>query len=212
MAPADQQTVNVVFANLGKALAAYERQIKPLPVALDAYAGGNLTALTDDQKDGLLWFFDVGCAQCHHGPLLNDSSFHANYFPTGRQDGAADPGMATGAAELLASEFRGDSIYSDDPAAATWLSHFQPNYLLQGHFKTQSLRGVADTAPYTHGGQEANLTNLVQLYATGGLPDGDELTQGDRDMAIVRFNKNDPRNALLVEFLQTFKGLISIPH
>ncbi len=211
MAPADQRLVSGVYANLGKAIAAYVRGIRPQPVALDRYAAGDMAALSDGEKDGLLRFFEVGCSQCHYGPLLQDDTFHANYFPTGRQDGAGDVGRLAGLMQLLASEFRGDGPFSDAPLKASWLSGLASAPSDEGQFRTSSLRGVADTAPYTHGGMIDTLDDLIDLYAAAGRPDGDLHTLGIRDVALVRFNKTDPRNALLVQFLRTFKAAVTAP-
>ena len=212
MTAADQAVVNRAFSNLGKALAAFERQILPLPVAIDKYAGGDSSALSEAEKDGLAHFFNIGCIQCHYGPMLQDGAFHSNYFPTGRQDGQPDPGLAAGIPLLQASEFRGDGMYSDAPASADWLKRYSnPAFLPLGQFKTSTLRGSADTAPYTHGGQKATLQDLVDLYAAAGMPDGDRRTGGVRDPAIVRFDKDDPQNQLLVQFLKTFKATVSVP-
>lgn len=211
LAAADQHLVSGAYANLGKAIAAYLRGIRPLPVALDRYAAGDPAALSPEQKDGLGQFFEVGCIQCHYGPLLLDGTFHANYFRSGHPDGSGDPGRLAGLGQLLASEFRGNGPYSDAPLAATWLQGLAAVPSDEGQFRTMSLRGVADTAPYTHGGQTATLEDLVALYAAGGQPDGDPNTLGFRDLAIVRFDKNDPRNDLLVQFLRTLKATVSTP-
>lgn len=211
MTAADQHLVSGVFANLGKALAAYLRGLRPAPVALDRYAAGDQTALSAEQKEGLFRFFEVGCIQCHFGPLLTDATFHSNYFPTGRQDGQGDAGRLTGLPQLLASEFRGSGPYSDAPQAAAWLTGLTSIPSDEGQFRSSSLRGVADTAPYTHGGQMADLEAVINLYAAAGLPDGDDRTVGLRDLAMVRFDKNDPRNDLLVQFLRTLKATVTAP-
>ncbi len=92
MRPDDRDAVDRVFANVGKALAAYERTLRYAPSALDRYAAGDLAALTETQRDGLTAFFAHGCAQCHHGPMLTDDSFHNVGMPTGRADRQRRPG------------------------------------------------------------------------------------------------------------------------
>lgn len=221
---ADPQAITAAFVVMGKSIAAFVRQIKPAPVALDRYARGDLGALTATEKDGLQRFLRVGCVQCHHGPMLTDGSFHANYFATGRRDCQPDVGREAGAAAYAQAEFRGDGPHSDDRAAG---ARIVGNHALTGKFRTPSLRGVADTAPYTHGGAVPDLAALVKLYSEGGLPDSDPImagevlipgcpnprparTQGDRDIAIVRFNtgplKDAAGDAALVAFLQTLKA------
>jgi cytochrome c peroxidase len=203
--------VSGTYASLGKALAAYLRGIRPLPVALDRYAAGDPDALTPSEKNGLLYFFEVGCIQCHYGPLLLDGTSHSNYFPTGHQDLSRDWGRLVGLSQLVASEFRGDGLFSDAPQAASWLSELPAQSSDVGQFRTPSLRGVADTAPYTHGGTAKNLDELMALYATAGVPDGDPQATGMRDLALVRFDPNDPRNDLLIQFLRTLKATVSQP-
>lgn len=204
MAPADQQTINRAWSNLGKALAAYVGTIRPLPVALDRYAGGDLSALTEQQKDGLAVFFQVGCIQCHHGEALSDGSFHSMYQGTGRRDGQPDLGRLAGLPSLLANPFRGDGLYSDDRAAATWLVGLKADPSLEGQFRTPSLRAIAGSAPYFHGGTAKDLPALVDSYRKAGLPDGDAATQGVRDLFMVRFLGLSPEEVqALVSFLET---------
>lgn len=167
MTEADRLAVNVVFANVGKALAAYQRSLRVAPTALDRYASGDHTALSPAQKDGLLAFMRAGCAQCHHGPRLTDDAFHNLRFPTGRPDRQPDPGRADGIAHLLANEFRRDSLFSD---ARTALNAPREGPHAVGAFRTPSLRGVPFTMPYGHGGGFGGLISVVDAHRTGGLP------------------------------------------
>ena len=95
MAPADQKAVTQVFVNLGKVIEAYERTFRGAGSSLDAYASGQASALTDDQKDGLLAFLKSGCAQCHYGPRLTDDAFHVLRFPSGSLELGARSGPAS---------------------------------------------------------------------------------------------------------------------
>lgn len=129
MSAADQKTVTEIFVNVAKSIAAFERTLRVKPNRFDAYVGGDLNALTKEEKTGLAAFFGTGCVQCHWGPRLTDDAFHPDRYPTGRQDGKADRGRIDGVAKLLASEFA------------------QPHPNLKAHdrqlgsFKTTSLRG-----------------------------------------------------------------------
>lgn len=161
--PADRDAVNRVYANVGKAIAAFERTLRAKPNALDRYAGGDLNALTPDQKASLKTFFDTGCEQCHWGPRLTDDAFHALRFPSGRQDGTGDPGRFDVLATLASAEFVASSTYSDDPSAAKPLA-FTPPSSMRGAFKTPTLRGVATTAPFGHGGRFTTLLDVTKHY------------------------------------------------
>src|SRR5258708_11521563 len=76
MAPADQDAVTAAYVNAGKAIEAYERTLRVKPGAFDTYIAGDMTALTDMQKDSLHAYFMAGCAQCHWGPRMTDDAFH----------------------------------------------------------------------------------------------------------------------------------------
>lgn len=187
MAPADQDAVTRVLVNMGKSLAAFLRSLRVTESPLDAYASGQLDALTAQQKDGLLAFFTAGCAQCHYGPRLTDGSFHNLRFPTGRQDHTADPGRSDGIPFLLASEFRQTGKYSDAiPATPPIDPIVTPN--LVGAFKTPDLRGVAFTLPFGHGGSYGGLTSVIEAHRTAGLPAGSTLTMGEAERFLVSFD------------------------
>jgi cytochrome c peroxidase len=199
MAPADQQAVTQVFVDVGKAIEAYERTFRGVGAGLDAYAGGLASALTDAQKDGLLAFFQAGCAQCHYGPRLTDDAFHVLRFPAGSLQNGADPGRQAGIPQLVASDFDLGSAWSDDtslariaPVAGAWTL---------GAFKTPQIRNVALTAPYGHGGNYENLADVVELIRTGGLPAGSALTEGTTEPWVVSFDRS--LDAPITTFLQS---------
>jgi cytochrome c peroxidase len=199
MAPADQEIATRIFVNVGKAIAAFERTIAVLPNAVDNYANGQATALTDAQKDGLKAFFDVGCAQCHWGPRLTDDSFHNLRFPSGHDDFTPDNGRIEGSPKYDASEFRADSKWSDAlpplPRRNTAVGAEQ-----LGAFKTPPIRGAPLTSPYGHGGGIATLQLVLDMHRTRGMPADSHLTTGKADPWAVSFD--DANTAPLLELLQ----------
>ncbi len=205
MAPADQQAVTRVFVSMGKSIEAYERTFRGAGSSLDAYASGQSSALTDAQKDGLLSFLQSGCAQCHYGPRLTDDAFNVLRFPSGSLELGADPGRQAGIPQLAASPFDLGSAWSDDrslarpaPVAGAWTL---------GAFKTPQLRNVALTAPYGHGGNYANLSDVVELIRIGGMPAGSALTTGTTEPWLTTF---DPGNdAPIATFLQSLDMLFT---
>lgn len=200
MTPGDRTQVNRVFSDVGKALAAYEHSLRPLPNAFDRYAQGALDALTSAEKDGLAAFFSAGCVQCHHGPRLTDDSFHALRFPTGRPDRTADPGRSEGISELLASEFRRSGAFSDAPTTEV-APRAGPGLL--GAFKTPGLRGVPYTLPYGHGGSFGGLTSTISAHRTGGLGVESPYAVGVSEPWLIAFDAAlTPR---IIAFLQTLR-------
>jgi cytochrome c peroxidase len=188
MTATDQEAATEVFVNVGKAIAAFERTLRVKPNKLDAYVGGEMTALSDAEKKGLLTFFITGCAQCHWGPRLTDDAFHPDRYPTGRQDGQADRGRVDGVTQLLASEF------AQPHAGLASL----PSQL--GSFKTPALRGVAGSAPYGHGGTLVTLQDVATNYGQAGLAAADARAVGTTEPWLAPFAQVHADD--LVPFLQ----------
>jgi cytochrome c peroxidase len=170
MAAADQQAVNRVYSDVGKSIAAFERSLRAKPNRLDQYLAGDLAALTDGEKHGMKLFLESGCVQCHYGPRLTDDAFHVVRFPSGRQDGQADRGRIDAVSLLLTNDFNALGAFSDDVNAGQRLVGLSAPPRSLGAFKTAALRGVANTAPYGHGGELATLSDVVQTYSTRGAP------------------------------------------
>ncbi len=195
MAASDQKTVNDVFVNVGKAIAAFERSLRVKPNKLDAYIAGDLNVLSPAEKTGLAVFFGTGCVQCHWGPRLTDDAFHPVRYPTGRQDAQADRGRIDGVGQLLASEFA-----QPHPGLAS-----VPSQL--GSFKTTSLRGIAGSAPYGHGGTLATLGDVVHVYGTAGLPQSDPRAVGTVEAWLPQFAQVHADE--IVPFLQVLTAEIA---
>lgn len=198
-----------IFVNVGKAIAAFERTLRVQPNALDAYAGGDVSALTSAEKQSLFQFFKVGCAQCHWGPRLTDDAFHVLRFPTGRQDNQPDRGRFEVLPTLATREFVATSEWSDDPSAAKALALPQSDSML-GAFKTPTLRGVAAiSAPYGHGGMLADLPAVTKHYGQRGLDHADAHAIGTTEQWVPNFDANV--QAELPAFLEVLKGDVVYP-
>ncbi|MFO0661490.1 MAG: cytochrome c peroxidase, partial [Polyangiaceae bacterium] len=164
MALADQQSVTRVFVNVGKAIEAFERTLRPAPMRLSAYAGGDTEALSPTERDGLLQYLESGCANCHGGPTLTNSIFANILMPSNSPTGPGDRGRIDGAMKLLASPFRADGPYSDNPEVGAALASLVVGDEMLGQIKTPSLRGVTTTGPWGHGGTFQQLDGVVKHY------------------------------------------------
>jgi cytochrome c peroxidase len=204
MTTADQKAITRVYVNVGKSIAAFERTLRVQPNRLDAYVGGDLTALTTDEKLSLQQFLGGGCMQCHYGPRLTDDAFHVVRFPTGRQDGLADRGRIDVVSQLLLSEFNAAGEYSDAPANAHGLTGLAASPTMLGAFKTPTLRGIAGTQPFGHGGSLATLQDVVRTYSTGGLLPGNPAAIGAGEDWMPRFGSGHIPQ--LLPFLQVLKA------
>ncbi len=167
-----REEVNRVFANVGKAIAAFERTIEPRPTRFDAFAdalaaGRDTTdLLTPEEAKGLRLFVGKGeCTKCHNGPLLTDQHFHNTGVPAvaGMPE---DKGRIIATAQVAADPFNCLGAYSDagpvDCAELRFMKREGED--LVRAYKTPSLRGVAGRAPYMHAGQIATLAEVVRHY------------------------------------------------
>jgi len=200
---ADRDLVNRHFANIGKAVAAFERTRRPPMGAFDRYAMGEVDALTRAQRNGVQHFFIGGCVQCHHGPMLTDDSFHNIGMPTGRRDGMPDRGRIDAIAGLMTSPFRSDGPYSDDRTPGPHLARVAPHPSQLGAFHTPTLRAVARTGPWGHGGTFTELREVVRHYSQGLTRPPVEGTVGERDLHLPGFHMDDVTIAELTDLLGT---------
>jgi cytochrome c peroxidase len=130
----------VTSANLGKALASFERTLLSGNSKIDRFrAAGDADALTDAERHGLWLFESRGrCWKCHSGGNFTDGKFHNTGVSWGKKP--ADLGRF----EVTKKE--------ED----------------RGRFKTPSLRGVARTSPYMHDGSLKTLAEVIDYYDRGG--------------------------------------------
>lgn len=169
-----RENVNRVFANMGKAIAAYESRVHYGPSRFDRYIEATLAAdgraqevLTPPEVRGLRLFLSQGqCSTCHNGPLLTDHAFHNTGVPP-LDPKQPDRGRADGVHRLLADEFNCLGRYSDarpeQCGELNFLATDDPAHLAA--FRTPSLRNVAARPPYMHAGQFASLEDVLRHYA-----------------------------------------------
>jgi len=173
MAAEDREAVNRVFANAGKALAAFEATITSRAAPFDRFVSdlrvGNTQsdAISPAAQRGLRLFLGRGnCVYCHSGPSFSNKEFHDVRVP--QTADARDTGRLGGVMELYEDEFSAAGPFSDDASSprAEQIVYLSYETGLLGHFKTPSLRNVALTAPYMHQGQYASLRDVIRHYST----------------------------------------------
>lgn len=165
--------VDEVFANIGKAIAAYERLLLPGRSRFDEYvetvlAGDqNLqsTTFSADEVTGLRLFIgEANCTQCHNGPLLTNHEFHNTGVISFPGD-VPDKGRVAGVREVLADPFNCNGEFSDAAVSdCAELDFARTGAELLGAFRTPSLRNLENTAPYMHKGQIETLAGVLQHY------------------------------------------------
>jgi cytochrome c peroxidase len=74
-------TNSINVANLGKAIASFERTIISNNSPYDKYIRGDATAMSGTQLQGMKAFQDNGCNDCHNGPMFSDYQLHIISVP-----------------------------------------------------------------------------------------------------------------------------------
>jgi cytochrome c peroxidase len=223
LAPATRDGVNRVFANMGKAIAAYERNVSYGESRFDQYAqatvrgdGRGQEVLTTQEVRGLRAFLTNGqCVTCHNGPLLTDQAFHNTGVPP-MDPANPDRGRIEGVNKLLKDEFNCLGPYSDAKpdqcGELQFLSTNDPGQL--GAFRTPSLRNAAARAPYMHAGQFATLEQVLRHYATSpkaAIGHSELARPGEKhaDRQTIQLSAADIRD--LAAFLGTLTGPVIQP-
>jgi len=220
MEPKRRQDVNRVFANLGKAIAAYERTLGPGESRFDRYARAVVAgepvgqqALSSQEVSGLRLFLGKGqCATCHNGPLFTDQHFHNTGVPP-REPARPDRGRFAATGKVQRDEFNCPGAFSDAPHDACQELRFMvsDDPALEGAFKTPSLRNVALRAPYMHAGQFASLEDVIAHYAKSpaaaiGHSELAHEGKGHPERKPIRLSDSEARD--LAAFLRALSGPI----
>ena len=204
MTSADQQTINTIFVNFGKAVAAYERLLVSRDSSFDGFLAGDDGAMSDAAVRGAKLFVGrASCNECHRGPNLADGRFHNLGVPQiGDYVPAIDRGRADGIPQVVGDVFNRGGTFSDDPTSSQ-LGGLTAGPLDLGSFKTPTLRSVSRTAPYMHNGSLSTLRDVVLFYRDGG---GDDLYVGQKSPKIRALLLSDRDVDDLTEFLRALDG------
>jgi cytochrome c peroxidase len=176
MSGEQRASIDRVFANLGKAIAAFERSIVHEPTRFDRFADAvaaghepeGAAALSDEEIHGLKLFIGkANCVTCHNGPRFTDDHFHNTGIPAVKGL-PEDRGRETAVAQVAADPFNCLGKFRDGGEEACGELRFmvKSGDALKRAYKTPSLRGAATRPPYMHSGQIATLEDVVDHYNT----------------------------------------------
>ena len=121
----------VSFDNMARAIGAFERKLTT-PAPIDAWLGGDDTALSAEALAGLQLFLDTDCQSCHNGFNFGGAS----YQKLGTEK--PWPGLRDEGRFEVTKDERDRSV-----------------------FKVPSLRNVTETGPYLHDGSIDSLPEMV---------------------------------------------------
>ena len=210
-----KQRINLVFANVGKALGAYQRLLVTGPSRFDRFADSispdgsipvPVDSLTPSEMRGLeLFIGEANCLTCHAGPRFSDGEFHDIGVPPAGGGLPRDAGRYSGVAQLKKDQFNGAGDYSDDKEGPvgrmTRSVRVDPDSW--GRFRTPTLRNVATTAPYMHQGQLEDLESVVRFYST---LEGAVQLDHHQERVLEPLNLTEQQIQDLVGFLRSLSG------
>jgi cytochrome c peroxidase len=218
MRTSEQQGVNRIFANMGKAIAAYEKTLAHEPTRFDRFVeatvSGNPIAnqtLTPQEVGGLRIFIGKGqCVTCHNGPLFSDQHFHNTAVPP-RDPAKPDRGRGAAIVKVLSDEFNCLGPFSDAKPTQCQELRFiaTDDASMEGAFKTPGLRGVSLRPPYMHAGQFASIEEVIDHYvrAPAAIVGHTELAHGatgHTERAPIRLSTQEIKD--LASFLATLSS------
>jgi cytochrome c peroxidase len=205
--------ISAAFANIGKAIAAYEAQIEIKPSRFDQYVSAVMTGdannkklMSADELAGLNLFLDMErtrCLRCHNGPLFSNQGFHN--VGTGNTTGAfLDFGRVLGLQAAMMTEFNCMGSFSDaGPEDCAHLRYAQSSNVpesMTGAFKVPGLRNLGSTAPYMHDGRYSTIMEVLEHYRS---PPAQAIAIGE----IAPLDLNDLEMRQLELFLRTLDGI-----
>ena len=165
--------IDRAFANIGKAIAAYERLLVPGESRFDKYVehvldGGDHREqdfLSDDEIRGLRLFIgDARCTDCHNGALFTNNEFHNTGLLSASGE-LPDRGRIDGVREVMADPFNCLGPFNDDPNPnCAELRYVRTGAELIGATRTPSLRNLENTAPFQRKGQIHSLAAVLDHY------------------------------------------------
>ncbi len=83
----------ITIENIGKAIATFERTLISNNSNFDRYMRGESTAISLAEKEGFKLFKQVGCINCHNGPMFSDYKMHVLSVPENNKLNFIDDGF-----------------------------------------------------------------------------------------------------------------------
>ncbi|WP_170756552.1 cytochrome-c peroxidase [Ruegeria lacuscaerulensis] len=203
------QDPELVLVNTAKALSAYletlvadRTQFDDFRDALERRDFPAAAYYPEAAQRGLQLFLGRGnCVFCHNGPRFSNNEFHDAGVPYFLNETEVDEGRFGGLNFLLSSPYTLDGDWNDDPDKhGAWaVRNVRRSHADFGTFRTPSLRGVAETAPYMHDGSLRDLNGVIRHYSKINT----DRLHTDGEAILLQLNLSEQEIADLVAFLMT---------
>ncbi len=185
---------DITIQHIGRAIAAYERELITPNSRYDQFVSGDYGVFTQQEKQGFKLFFGKGvCGDCHRGPMLSDFEFVVQ--GVGEDYDSIMPGFP--GKNGLGGDF--GRFHADEVAFADQ----------KFAFRTLTIRNVELTAPYFHSGSAGTLMEVLEFYNRGGrgpqdISDAEMAAAGVvRDASIHPLDLSQEEMEAIVAFLKT---------
>jgi len=167
--------------NAGLAIAAYERTLLSNEAPFQLWLKGDETAMSDDELQGALLFFDKGnCYACHSGPGLNGMSFHA----------------------LGMKDLEGANVMTEiDEDTKKGRGGFTGNAQDDYKFKTPQLYNLKDVGFFGHGSSFKSIRDIV-IYKNNAKHENTNVSEGNLSPMFIPLNLTEAEVDLLTSFVE----------
>lgn len=180
--PNDLPEERYTKVNASLAVAAYERTLLPNQSPFQNWLKGDVNAMSDEETEGALVFFNEGkCYSCHAGPALNSMTFHA----LGMND-LSGPEVNT-VVDMATKKGRGG---------------FTGNPEDDFKFKTPQLYNLKDVNFYGHGGSFETLKEVIE-YKNQAIAENVAVPSDKLSNLFVALNLTEDQIDKLVVFLES---------
>ncbi len=207
------QDPELVLVNTAKTLSAYLETLVTERTQFDDFRDAlerrDLTEAAhypETAQRGLQLFLGRGnCVFCHNSPGFSNNEFHDAGVPYFLNETEVDEGRFGGLNFLLSSAYTLGGDWSDDPdKRGAWaVRSVRRSHSDFGTFRTPSLRGVAETAPYMHNGSLNDLDAVIRHYSEIDT----ERLHTDGEAILSELNLSEQEIADLVAFLETLSNV-----
>ncbi|MGB0522061.1 MAG: cytochrome c peroxidase [Flammeovirgaceae bacterium] len=168
----------------GLAMAAYERTIMSNQAPFQEWLNGDMTAMTDAEKEGAILFFGkANCVSCHTGPALNSMKFYA--IGMNDLDGPGVYGV-------------GDTEVAD---AGKGRGSFTGKEEDMFKFKVPQLYNLPNSPFYGHGGNFTSIKDVLD-YKNAAVPQNSTVPTSQLATEFTPLNLTDAEIASLTLFLE----------
>ena len=149
----EAQRYNEIQAGL--AIAAFERTLLATRAPFQRWLNGDLSAMSEAQKEGAILFFDKGqCTTCHNGPGLANMEFHA----------------------IGVKDFNPDDVFNFDPSDPANLGRgsFTKEDTDNYKFKVPQLYNLKDSPFFGHGSSFTQVRDII-AYKNQAISENDNV-------------------------------------